>query len=36
MHPRVLGAFRASSIASALRCDITGHALLATVTGQGS
>ncbi len=29
MHPAVLGAFRASSIAPVLRCDITGHAVLA-------
>ncbi|HEY1956069.1 MAG TPA: AMMECR1 domain-containing protein [Polyangiaceae bacterium] len=29
MHPRCLGAFSASPIASALRCDVTAHAVLA-------
>jgi hypothetical protein len=29
MSPDALGAFRASPIAPVLRCDITGHAVLA-------
>ncbi len=29
LHPRTLGAFRASPIAPVLRCDITAHAVLA-------
>jgi hypothetical protein len=29
MHPRALGAFRASPIAPVLRCDVVGHAVLA-------
>jgi len=31
MHPRALGAFRASPIAPILRCDVTGHATLAAL-----
>ena len=31
MHPRCLGAFRASPIAAALRCDVTAHAVLAAL-----
>jgi hypothetical protein len=31
LHPRTLGAFRASPIAPILRCDVTAHAALALV-----
>lgn len=34
MHPRALGAFRASPVAPVLRCDVTAHAALALFAGD--